>query len=59
MNETEQKTIEAAARTGYAAEEAEKALIGDIILKYDNCAHVVSELSDEDFYFDAYRIYEC
>ncbi len=55
MNETEQKTIEAAARTGYAAEEAEKALIGDIILKYDNCAHVVSELSDEDFYFDAYR----
>lgn len=55
MTDKEQMIIDAAAQTGYAAEAAEKALIGSIVLSYDKCAHVVSELTEEDFYFDLHR----
>ena len=55
MNETEQRIIDAAAQTGYAAGPAEQALIGSIVLKYDQCAHVVSELTEEDFYYDTHK----
>lgn len=55
MNDNEQRVIDAAAQTGYAAEAAEQALIGSIVLSYDKCAHIVSELSEEDFYYDAHR----
>ena len=55
MNDSEQRIIDAAAQTGYAAEAAEQALIGSIVLSYDKCAHIVSELTDEDFFFEAHR----
>lgn len=55
MTDNEQRIIDAAAQAGYAAEAAEKALIGSIVLSYDKCAHVASELTEEDFYFDLHR----
>lgn len=56
MNDNEQRIIDAAAQTGYAAEAAEQALIGSIVLKYDQCAHIVSELTEEDFYYEAHKV---
>ena len=56
MNDSEQRFIEAAAQTGYASEAAERALLGSIVLSYDKCAHLVSELSEEDFYYDAHKV---
>lgn len=56
MNDGEQRMIETAARTGYASEEAEKVLLGSIVLNYDKCAHVVSELSEGDFYYEVHRL---
>lgn len=55
MNESEQRVIDAAAKAGYAAEAAERALIGSIVLNYDKCAHLLAELSAEDFFFGDYR----
>lgn len=56
MNDREQSIINEAAKTGFAAEAAEKSLIASIISRYEDCAHIVSELVDEDFSNEAYRI---
>ena len=50
-----QRMIEASAQTGFASEDAEKALLGSIVSRYDMCAQLLSELSAEDFYFDAHK----
>lgn len=50
-----QRMIEASAQTGFASEDAEKALLGSIVSRYDMCAQLLSELSVEDFYFDAHK----
>jgi len=55
MNETEQRAIDAAAKTGYAAEAAERALIGSLVMSYDKVAHLMSELTEEDFFFGENR----
>lgn len=56
MNDREQGIVNEAAKTGFAAEAAEKSLIASIISRYEDCAHVVSELTEEDFSNEAYRI---
>lgn len=56
MNETENRMIVSASKTGYVSAEAEASLIGSIVSRYEDCAQVVSELTDEDFYFESYRL---
>ena len=54
-NSVEQRAIDTAARAGFTSEEAEKSLIGSIAMNYDKCVHIVSELSEDDFYYEAYK----
>lgn len=54
--EIEQGIIVEAAQTGFAAASAENSLIGSIVDKYAECAHIVSELQPEDFYYEDNRI---
>lgn len=55
MDERTRRAMEGASQTGYASDETEQALIGSIILDYDKCAHIVQELTEEDFYYDAHK----
>ena len=56
MDDREQGVINEAAKTGFTAEAAERSLIASIISRYEDCAHIASELSEEDFSNEAYRI---
>lgn len=55
ITDREQEIINTAAQTGFAADAAERVLIGSIIENYDRCAHLVSELRDDDFYYEINR----
>lgn len=55
MTDREQRMIEAAAQTGYAAEAAERAVIGSLVMDYDKCAQIVAEMTVDDFYFEAHK----
>jgi len=46
--------IAQASQNGNVSPEAEGSLIGSIVSRYEDCAHIVSELTEEDFYFEAY-----
>lgn len=52
----EQGIIKEAAKTGFASEAAERSLMASIISRFEDCAHIVSELTEEDFTNEAYRI---
>ena len=54
--ESEQSIIYEASKTGYAAEAAERSLIGSLLSRYEDYAHVANELREDDFFFEAHRI---
>ncbi len=56
MDEKEMAIMNDAAKVGFAAEKAERSLIGSLITRFSDCSHIIAELSDEDFFYDAHRI---
>ena len=56
MDERTQRAMETASKSGYASAETEQALIGSIVLEFDKCAHLVQELSEDDFYYEPYKL---
>ena len=51
-----QQQIQTASLTSFASADAEKAMIGCALRDYHGCSSYISELRDDDFYFDKHRM---
>lgn len=56
ITEYEQQHIASAARNGFASEEAERSILGNIVGRNDEYGHYADELTADDFYDSSRRI---
>lgn len=52
----EQTRIFAASKNGFYSEEAERSILGNIVFKYDEYGHYVSEISEEDLFNPMHKV---
>jgi len=51
-----QRQIDAAAKTNFASDEAEKSILGCIISNYERCSDIAAQLVEDDFNFEVHRL---
>ena len=56
ITEYEQRHIAAAAQNGFASEEAERSMLGNIVGRNDEYGHYADELTEDDFYASSRRM---